>query len=390
MAHNSQKTALTINDTGAPFDTTDRLYQDAGDLYFDGTLLTGGGGSLPASTTAGAFLIASTPPNWVEETDIIFSNPSLPTITTTAGLIIEGGLLTSKTSGDNTIGTYFNVLSSGISQAFDDGAGNVLYSQDAWEVDFGSGNLSSRTFLVESQDPTDLGRVSLDINTNPTVSLFDLTSISGTGLSFRESRFQCNTSSSAINIQLTSTGGGTGSGVNGCDIAFSDSELFLSNNEDVAYNKRTSLLLGDSSEIRLRYQDALIGNDVQLFTSPTTIGIYADAPGIGAACIVSNTGNVTIDGELVLDYQLASGATYNIPAGKCIVEIDSATTTAVNIPASLLDGKMYILKKIGSVSVTITPAGGDTIDGSATYSLTGTNTSITIYYNSTANDWRII
>lgn len=79
------------------------------------------------------------------------------------------------------------------------------------------------------------------------------------------------------------------------------------------------------------------------------------------------------------------------------IYIDADATSGaitVNLPAGQ-DGRIYNIKNSSSAGaniVTVVPNGSDTIDGAASASLnpTPTRESITIVYESTATDWRIV
>ena len=315
MAHNSQKTALTINDTGAPVDTTDRLYNDSGALYFDGTLLSGGG-ALPNSTTTGALLIASTPPNWVEETDLLFYN----------------------SSGFTGFGE-FSVPDS-IFFGFREVLGYKFIANAIEDVD-NSGNfvLQSNRIVIGSEDLNTGSNAGLSISSaNPgaggKTATIDQIRLSISGVS-----------STVLDLQDGS--------------ASITTDSFVTTATNISLTDGTSQLLVNSDGI-------------------STVATFIERQ----KKIKYLTGNAV------------PGPSYNIPTTANLIEIDNTITTA-NLPqgdSGALDnhGWTITIKKMGATVCAITPFAGDTVNGAASYNLTGTDTSVTLYFNDVANDWRII
>lgn len=315
MAHNSQKTALTINDTGAPSDTTDRLYNDSGDLYFDGVLLSGGG-VLPNSTTTGSLLVGATPPNWTEETDLLFYNSS--------GYAGFGEF----SAPDSLFFGFRDVLGYRfINNSISDVDNISQYNLQSNQIFFGSEDLNAggiASIIITSANPGGGGK-------DFTIDQIILSVIG--------------TSSTTLDLQDVS--------------AALTTDSFVTTATNISLTDGTNQLLVNSYGI-------------------SSVGTFIERQ----KKIKHLTGNAV------------PGPSYTIPTTANLIEIDNTITTA-NLPqgdSGALDnhGWTITIKKMGSTTCTITPFAGDTVNGAATYSMTGTDTAITLYFNDVANDWRII
>lgn len=109
---------------------------------------------------------------------------------------------------------------------------------------------------------------------------------------------------------------------------------------------------------------------------------------IGAAPLASPTftTNVTINGSLNVK-QTALGSAYTILDTDCYILADTGGGGfTVTLPTAVAkDGRIYIIKKTGANTLTVACNGAQTIDGSTTKSLTGTQCLIIV---SDGSNWK--
>jgi hypothetical protein len=102
------------------------------------------------------------------------------------------------------------------------------------------------------------------------------------------------------------------------------------------------------------------------------------------------TGSISIvSGGLRQHYSSSNQAAYAIEAHDSIIGLSATSAIAITLPSAATAGagKILIIKdetastRSDSDKITVSAAGGQTIDGSATYDLSGDNPALTIYSN---------
>jgi hypothetical protein len=77
-------------------------------------------------------------------------------------------------------------------------------------------------------------------------------------------------------------------------------------------------------------------------------------------------------------------------AGYEIVDVDSSSSITVSLHTSPSDGQQVIVKRMGSGAVTVDTAGPETIDGSASTSISAQYNSLGVIYLDSADEWVVI
>lgn len=114
-----------------------------------------------------------------------------------------------------------------------------------------------------------------------------------------------------------------------------------------------------------------------LITAPTGPQGNQGTPGAPGAGSAINYNTNTITGN------------YSATDADAVIFCNNATLATVTVPAGLLSGKWFIVKRInaGNVDVTIT---GGTIDGAGTLSLTAALSSVTFVRRASTTEWYIV
>ena len=73
-----------------------------------------------------------------------------------------------------------------------------------------------------------------------------------------------------------------------------------------------------------------------------------------------------------------------------IVEVDSSSTVVVSLHVSPKDGQQVIVKRMGSGAVTVDTAGAETIDGSASKSITSQYDALRVVYLDASGEYVVI
>ena len=73
-----------------------------------------------------------------------------------------------------------------------------------------------------------------------------------------------------------------------------------------------------------------------------------------------------------------------------IVEVDSSSTGVVSLHVSPKDGQQVIVKRMGSGAVTVATAGAETIDGSASKSISSQYDALRVVYLDASGEYVVI
>jgi len=133
------------------------------------------------------------------------------------------------------------------------------------------------------------------------------------------------------------------------------------------------------------------------YDSASTDWKVLDVAGFDPTTIETNTtrtGN-WLAGNLPAQTDVNNGASpYTVLAADVQLNVLSTTgAVTLNLPAGV-DGKTYTIKDedgdAGTNTITITPDGAETIEGAANLTLLHNFDSVTLYYDATTHDWKVI
>jgi len=169
----------------------------------------------------------------------------------------------------------------------------------------------------------------------------------------------------------------------------SGTEGFISGSDKLTYDYDANnfFLSGTmyvSGTIKANVFDAIITTKTEIEASGSTR--FGDDSGDSHVF----TGSVSIvSGGLRQHYSSSNQAAYAIEAHDSIVGLSATSAIAITLPSAATAGagKILIIKdettstRSDSDKITISAAGGQSIDGSATYDLSGDNPALTIYSN---------
>lgn len=159
MAHNSSKSAFTILD-GVPSVTTDRLYNDSGILYFNGSAITSTSGVLPVGTLVGSMLRWDGS-NWVETS----SSDTLELLADNYSLASSNDITIDASNGTESAALYLKSSTNDLSLThFDANIENLLtFTSTGWSLNsinsggtdegYFSYNITSNSFQLGAYDP---------------------------------------------------------------------------------------------------------------------------------------------------------------------------------------------------------------------------------------------
>ncbi len=169
----------------------------------------------------------------------------------------------------------------------------------------------------------------------------------------------------------------------------SGTEGFISGSDKLTYDYDANnfFLSGTmyvSGTIKANVFDAIITTKTEIEASGSTR--FGDDSGDSHVF----TGSVSIvSGGLRQHYSSSNQAAYAIEAHDSIVGLSATSAIAITLPSAVTAGagKILIIKdessstRSDSDKITVSAAGGQSIDGSATYDLSGDNPALTIYSN---------
>jgi len=169
----------------------------------------------------------------------------------------------------------------------------------------------------------------------------------------------------------------------------SGTEGFISGSDKLTYDYDANnfFLSGTmyvSGTIKANVFDAIITTKTEIEASGSTR--FGDDSGDSHVF----TGSVSIvSGGLRQHYSSSNQAAYVIEAHDSIVGLSATSAIAITLPSAATAGagKILIIKdessstRSDSDKITVSAAGGQSIDGSATYDLSGDNPALTIYSN---------
>jgi len=123
-----------------------------------------------------------------------------------------------------------------------------------------------------------------------------------------------------------------------------------------------------------------MGNSANLYTSQTILNRCFDAANNRLSTSGGgSSGSVTVIETQTGAYALLS-TDYFVPA---------SGNFAVTLPAATGTGKVYVVKNVGTGTITLTPTGADTIDGETTIPMTTQYESVEVVDAASAS-WLII
>ena len=383
---------IQINDIAAPFPTTNKLYAIGGDIYQDGVQLNGSGASIAPGTVNGSHLFQNGL-NWVEDTTYLFTGGTTHTFTTNFFNITETDFNLNTRNAQNNFNIssfrngnqfhYFRLL-----DFLGGGVKNTFPGLEYYITNTGSGNESYLTIneystTINSTDGGTANYTELSLTANnfnvynevpgtPIENEFDLC---GINLFRREDNLYQNTIKSINDILDPDDGFGL------------VSKYFVGNDKKTQINIINNA--NDDNRIVLKAE-----NIVTL--TNTYINITDDHGSATTQTIELKADNgVYINAPMLLNIQNINAAGVTIVNKSMVmVNVDIAGITInlhnVNFKA---DGLVINIKRDHATNINnilINDSSGSTIEGAASYNLTGVRESIMVVYNLTNNNWSII